>query len=42
MPPGEPALLLPDVTRLREELGWRPRFTLQTALADTIAWWRAQ
>jgi nucleoside-diphosphate-sugar epimerase len=42
MPAGEPALLLPDVTRLHGQLGWHPRFTLQSAIADTIAWWRAQ
>jgi nucleoside-diphosphate-sugar epimerase len=39
-PAGEPELLLPDVTRLEQELGWRPRYTLDAALADTIAWWR--
>ncbi len=39
-PPQEPAVLLPDVSRLREEAGWRPRFTLNEALSDTIAWWR--
>jgi nucleoside-diphosphate-sugar epimerase len=37
---GEPKLLLPDVSRLERELGWQPRFTLDAALADTIAWWR--
>jgi len=39
-PAGEPELLLPDVARLEQELGWRPRYTLDAALADTIAWWR--
>jgi nucleoside-diphosphate-sugar epimerase len=39
-PAGEPALLVPDVTRLRDEVGWRPRFSLSEGLADTIAWWR--
>jgi nucleoside-diphosphate-sugar epimerase len=39
-PAGEPALLVPDVTRLRDEVGWRPRFSLEDGLRDTIAWWR--
>ena len=39
-PASEPELLLPDVRRLEQELGWRPRYTLDGALADTIAWWR--
>jgi len=30
MPPGEPAVLVPDVTRLQQEVGWRPRYTLQS------------
>jgi nucleoside-diphosphate-sugar epimerase len=38
---SEPAMLVPDVGRLRDELGWTPRFDLASALADTIAWWRA-
>ncbi len=39
-PPGEPAVLLPDTARLEREIGWRPRHTLDSGLADTIAWWR--
>lgn len=38
--PAEPPLLVPDVGRLRTEVGWRPRFGLQDGLADTIDWWR--
>jgi nucleoside-diphosphate-sugar epimerase len=41
-PPGEPAVLIPDLKRLTQELGWQPRFTLEAGLADTIAWWRGQ
>jgi nucleoside-diphosphate-sugar epimerase len=37
--PGEPPVLVPDVHRLRGA-GWRPSFTLDAALNDTIAWWR--
>jgi nucleoside-diphosphate-sugar epimerase len=39
--PGEPAILVPDVERLRDELGFQPRFALDEGLADTIAWWRS-
>jgi nucleoside-diphosphate-sugar epimerase len=38
--PGEPPLLVPDICRLRDEAGWRPRFTLDQGLSDAIAWWR--
>jgi nucleoside-diphosphate-sugar epimerase len=41
-PPQEPALLVPEVHRLRDEAQWRPRFTLDDALSDTIAWWRGR
>jgi nucleoside-diphosphate-sugar epimerase len=41
-PAGEPAVLLPETRRLRDELGWRPRFTLVQGLADTIDWWRRE
>jgi nucleoside-diphosphate-sugar epimerase len=39
-PANEPAVLVPDVRRLYEEVGWRPAFTLDEALADTIQWWQ--
>jgi nucleoside-diphosphate-sugar epimerase len=38
----EPAILVPDVRRLYEELGWRPGFTLEEGLTDTISWWRGR
>jgi nucleoside-diphosphate-sugar epimerase len=41
-PPDEPPLLVPDVTRLRTEVGWQPRFGLRDGIADTIAWWRTR
>jgi len=41
-PPGEPSLLVPEIHRLRDEARWRPRFTLNEALGDTIAWWRGR
>jgi nucleoside-diphosphate-sugar epimerase len=33
-------LLVPDVQRLRREVGWQPHFSLPDGIADTIAWWR--
>jgi nucleoside-diphosphate-sugar epimerase len=39
-PPSEPHLLVPDVQRLYDEVGWRPQFGLHDAIADTISWWR--
>jgi nucleoside-diphosphate-sugar epimerase len=39
-PAREPALLLPKVHRLRDQVHWRPRLTLNEGLNDTIAWWR--
>jgi len=40
--PGEPDLVEADTTLLCKELNWVPSFTLETGLADTIAWWRAE
>lgn len=37
--PAEPPLLLADVARLREEVGFRPRWSLQDGLAATVRWW---
>jgi nucleoside-diphosphate-sugar epimerase len=39
-PPLEPLVLVPEIHRLHDEAGWRPRFTLDEGLSDTIAWWR--
>lgn len=39
-PPGDPPLILADVRRLTEEVGWSPHYTLGQGLQDTIAWWR--
>jgi nucleoside-diphosphate-sugar epimerase len=38
---SEPAVLLADVTRLREEVGYRPQWTLAEGLAATVQWWRS-
>lgn len=42
--PHEAGLLRLDITRARVELGWRPRWNLDQALANTVIWhkaWRA-
>jgi nucleoside-diphosphate-sugar epimerase len=41
-PEREPLLLVPAVHRLRDLARWRPRFTLDEAVSDTIAWWRGR
>jgi nucleoside-diphosphate-sugar epimerase len=41
-PAGDPDELVADVTRLREEVGFRPRIALAEGLAETVAWWRDQ
>jgi len=41
-PTDEPPILLPDVHRLRDEVQWRPRLSLNEGIRDTIAWWRAE
>jgi nucleoside-diphosphate-sugar epimerase len=41
-PPGDPPVLVADVRRLREELGWVPRFSLEEGVMQTVQWWREQ
>lgn len=38
--PDEPPVIVADVRRLRRDLGWEPRFTLESGLADAIRWQR--
>jgi len=38
--PGEPSLLVADVRRLREEVAWKPRFSLEEGVRQTVEWWR--
>lgn len=38
----EPAELVADITRLRDEVGWAPPATLEQRAADTIAWWKTE
>jgi nucleoside-diphosphate-sugar epimerase len=39
-PPDEPPLLVAAVSRLRDEVGWRPRVTLEAGIRETVSWWR--
>ena len=39
---GEPASLAADVSRLRDTIGWRPRYTLVEGLTQTVNWWKAR
>jgi nucleoside-diphosphate-sugar epimerase len=41
-PEGDPEVLLADVTRLRQEVGFTGRTSLADGLAAAVAWWRAQ
>ncbi len=38
--PGEPPLLVADVRRLHDEVGWRPKYDLDRGLEQTIEWWK--
>ncbi len=40
--PGEPDEILADVTRLREEVGWRPRYGSDAGIARTVDYWRSE
>ena len=39
--PHEPARLVADVQRLRDEVGWQPHYPLREGLENTISWWKA-
>jgi len=39
---NDPPILIPNVSRLRDEVGWTPRWTLKDGLAHTIDWWRTR
>jgi UDP-glucuronate decarboxylase len=41
-PADEPPLLVPNVRRLRDEVQWRPQFSLNEGIREAIAWWRGQ
>lgn len=37
--PDEPPMVVGDVSRLRDEVGWSPTYTLEEGIADTVGWW---
>lgn len=39
-PEGEPPSLYADARRLREEVGWSPRYDLDRGIAETVEWLR--
>ncbi len=39
-PTNEPRILLADVHRLNEEVGWQPKYDISTGLDQTISWWK--
>jgi nucleoside-diphosphate-sugar epimerase len=41
-PEGDPALIVGDARRLREEVGFSPRYSLPSGLEQTVTWWRQQ
>jgi len=41
-PTSEPARMVAGNARLFEEVGWRPAYTLDMGLEETIAWWTRQ
>jgi nucleoside-diphosphate-sugar epimerase len=41
-PADDPPVIAADVSRLREEVGWRPRFDLEDGLRQTVNWWRTR
>ncbi|MEU6885997.1 UDP-glucuronic acid decarboxylase family protein [Streptomyces viridosporus] len=41
-PVDDPSVRRPDITRAREELGWRPEFSTERGLIETIDWFRGQ
>jgi len=38
----DPPVLVPDIRRLREEVGWQPRWTIERGMKSTVDWWRTQ
>ncbi|WP_187829348.1 NAD(P)-dependent oxidoreductase [Labrys sp. KNU-23] len=40
--PNEPPVIVADVTRLRNEVGYRPIGTMRDRLSETIQWWQGR
>ena len=41
-PTDEPPVIFADVNRLKNKLGWQPEYDLETALLETISWWKTR
>lgn len=39
-PAGDPPFICADTSRLRAGTGWEPKYTLDSGLEATVAWWR--
>ena len=39
---NDPPILIADTKKLTEEVGWTPKFDLNTGLDQTIKWWRSK
>jgi nucleoside-diphosphate-sugar epimerase len=39
-PQNEPPLLVADVSRLHDEVGWRPCIPFEDGIGDAVLWWR--
>ena len=39
-PENEPPVMSADVARLRDEVGWSPRYDLARGVAESINWWK--
>src|SRR3989344_9325474 len=40
IPENQPARIVADVRRLREEVQWTPRYDLRKGLEETVDWWK--
>lgn len=38
--PGDPPFIAADITRLHDEIGFKPRYDLESGLRATAGWWR--
>lgn len=41
-PDGESPLVVADITRLKSEIGFSPRFDIATGIGESIDWWRRE
>jgi nucleoside-diphosphate-sugar epimerase len=37
----DPPMVCADTRKLREEVGWNPRWSLKDGIAETIKWWKS-